>query len=155
MEGLGSIGVLLAQHPLADGQGALVEGLGGGVVPLRLQQPRQVVEGLGSIGVLLAQHPLADGQGALVEGLGSGVVPLHLQQHRQVVEASCGVGMLLAQHPLADGQGLTGLRCGFAIAALAIKLLDLFIQPLGLGQPVVSIRPGRGTCWRRGLLPLR
>ena len=77
----------LAQHRLADRQGLLVEGLGGGVVPLRLQQPRQVVQAGGGVGVALAQHRLADGQGLLVEGLGGGVVPLRLQQPRQVVQA--------------------------------------------------------------------
>ena len=34
----------LAQRRLADRQGLLEEGLGGGVVPLRLQQLRQVVQ---------------------------------------------------------------------------------------------------------------
>ena len=75
-----------AQHRLADRQGLLVEGLGGGVVPLRLEQHRQVVQALGGVGVALAQHRLADGQGLLEEGLGGGVVPLRLQQHRQVVQ---------------------------------------------------------------------
>ena len=92
------------------------------------------MEGLCGVGVLPAQHPLADGQGALEEGLGGGGVPLRLKkQPRQVEEGLCGVGVLPAQHPLADGQGLTGLRRGLAIAALSIKLLDLLIQPLGLG----------------------
>ena len=65
----------LAQHRLADGQGLLVEGLGGGVVP-RLEQQRQVVQAGGGVGVALAQRRLADGQGLLEEGLGGGVVPL-------------------------------------------------------------------------------
>ena len=72
----GSAGVALAQRRLADRQGLLVEGLGGGVVPLRLQQHCQVVQAGGGVGVALAQDLLADRQGLLVEGLGGGVVPL-------------------------------------------------------------------------------
>ena len=98
----------------------------------------------------LAQHRLADGQRLLVEGLGGGVVPLRLQQLRQVVQALGGVGVLRAQCLFADGQGLTGLRRGLAIAALSIKLLDLLIQPLGLGQPAVGDRLGRRGRGLRG-----
>ena len=66
-------------------------------------------------------------------GLAAAESPCAEKQPRQVEEGLCGVGVLPAQHPLPDGQGLTGLRRGLAIAALSIKLLDLLIQPLGLG----------------------
>ena len=88
-----------------DGQGPLEEGLGGGVVPLRLQQQRQVVQAVGGVGVAHAQRRLADGQGLLVEGPGGGVVPLRLQQHRQVVQAGGGVGVVLRPAPACGWPG--------------------------------------------------
>ena len=63
-----------AERLLADGQGALVERLGLGVVAHRLVQPRQVVEAGGGVGMLGAERLLADGQGAPVERLGLRVV---------------------------------------------------------------------------------
>src|SRR5512140_1320729 len=59
----GGVRVALAQHLLADRQNLLVEGLGGGVVPLRLEQRRQVVQAVGGFGVALALHRLVDRQG--------------------------------------------------------------------------------------------
>ena len=63
-----------AERLLADGQGALEERLGLGVVALRTVQLRQVVEAGGGVGMVGAERLLADGQGALVERLGLGVL---------------------------------------------------------------------------------
>ena len=54
------IGMLLAQHPLADLERPLKERLGLRVAPLRLIQARQIVHACERPGMLLAQHPLAD-----------------------------------------------------------------------------------------------
>ena len=97
----------------------------------------------------LAQHLLADGQGLLAEGLGGGVVPLRLEQQRQVVQAGGSGGVALPNTSLRTATARTGLRRGLAIAALSIKLLDLLIQPLGLGQSSIGLRPGWRGRWRR------
>ena len=59
-----------------DLQGVPQERLGPGVVPLRMEQRRQVAQAFGGGGVALAQHLLADRQGLLEAKLGGGIVPL-------------------------------------------------------------------------------
>ena len=58
----------LALHLLGDRQDLLVEGPGGGVLPLRAEQNGQVVQACGVAGVALAEHLLADRQGLLEAG---------------------------------------------------------------------------------------
>ena len=125
----------------ADVHRLLVEGFGGGVVPLRLQQRRQAAQAGGGEGVALAQHRLADRQGLLVEGLGGGVVPLLIEQPRQVVQAGGGVGVALAQRRLADGQGLL------------VEGLGGGVVPLRLEQhrQVVEVGGGVGVFFTQGL----
>ena len=96
----------------------LEEGLGGGVVPLRLEQQRQVVQAGGGGGVALAQHRLVDRQGLLEEGLGGGVVPLRLQQLRQVVQAEGGEWVALAIDRLVDRQRLLEEGLGGGVVPL-------------------------------------
>ena len=78
--------MFFTQGLFIDRQGLLEEGLGDGVVPLRLSSSARLFRLCGGEGVALAQHRLADGQGLLVEGLGGGIVPLRLEQLRQVVQ---------------------------------------------------------------------
>ena len=61
---------------LVDRQGALVEGLGGGVAALGVVQRGEVVEVRGQAGVFRPEGLLINRQGALVEGLGVGVAAL-------------------------------------------------------------------------------
>lgn len=57
---------------LADGEGALEEGPGGGRVALSSQHESYIVETRGGNGVLGHQYPLPDNQGALVQDLAGG-----------------------------------------------------------------------------------
>ena len=70
-----------------DLQGPPQERLGPGVVPLPMEQRRQVAQAFGGGGVLLAQHLLADGQGLLESEAWRRLVPLLPEQQRQVVQA--------------------------------------------------------------------
>ncbi len=59
-----------------DGQGAAIEGLCSGVLPLIVQKQRQVVEAGGHSRMIWPEGFFTDGQGAAIEGLCSGVLPL-------------------------------------------------------------------------------
>jgi hypothetical protein len=60
------VGVLLAQHILADGQALLEKRQGLGMLGLMVQAEAHVVVAAGGVGVLLAQHLLADGEGLVL-----------------------------------------------------------------------------------------
>src|SRR5271157_48401 len=95
-----SASILLAQHPLAGLEGALIERLSLGQPALGSIELRQIVHTYQRVGVLLAQHPLAGLERALIERLSLGQPPLGSIELGQSVHASQRVGVLLAQHPL-------------------------------------------------------
>ena len=68
--------MLLAEHPLAGLERALVERLGLAIAALGLIQLRQIVHACERIGMLLAEHPLAGLERALVERLGLAIAAL-------------------------------------------------------------------------------
>ena len=70
------VGVLRTQGFLPDGEGALIERLGLGVLTLVVIQRRQVVEARGHEGCFRPQGLLLDGEGALIERPGLGVLAL-------------------------------------------------------------------------------
>jgi hypothetical protein len=102
----GGVGVVVAQHPAADGQRLLIVRPRSRVVPLRAQQGAEVIEASGGLGVVLTQHPAADGQHLLEVRPRCRVVPHRFQEDAEAVEAGSGVGVVVAQHPPADGQRL-------------------------------------------------
>ena len=65
-----------AQLALQDGEAALIERLGLGVLTLIIIRRRQVVEARGREGVLRPQGLLLDAEGALLERPGLGVLAL-------------------------------------------------------------------------------
>ena len=72
------IGMLLAQHPLAGRQRALIERLGLAIAALGVIEEAQIVHACKRIGMLRAQHALAGRQRALIERLGLAIAALGL-----------------------------------------------------------------------------
>jgi hypothetical protein len=66
--------VVLGPGLLVDGQRLPEQGLGLGIVPLRIVQRRQAVQVVGVVGVALPQGLLVNGQRLLRQGLSLGVV---------------------------------------------------------------------------------
>ena len=64
------MGMVRAQYFFGDGQRALVQGLGLGIVALSPVKPRQIVQACGHIGMVRAERFLPDSQRAQVEALG-------------------------------------------------------------------------------------
>ena len=110
-----------AECLLTNRQGALVIGLGSGVVALGFQQCAQVIEALGSIGVERAERLLTNGQGALEVGPGSGVVGDTIQQCAQVIKASSSIGVERAECLLTNGQGALEVGPGSGVVALGLQ----------------------------------
>jgi hypothetical protein len=82
------VGMLGAEHLLADRQRALVERPAGGEVALGLEQAGEVGKARRRVGVLGSPHLLADCQGALAERPGGGEVALGLEQIGEVREVA-------------------------------------------------------------------
>src|SRR5258708_3507263 len=97
-------GMLGSQHPLVDGQSALVQGCCLLIVALSPVENGEVVQAASRVGMLGSQHPLVNGQSALVQGCCLLIVALSPVENGQVVQALGRVGMLRSQHPLSDGQ---------------------------------------------------
>ena len=94
-----------AQHPLAVGQGLLVQ-RDRLVQPPRRPGRRQarLFREMQGVGVVGAQDPLAVGQGPLVQRDRLAQPPRRLVGGREVVPRGEGVGVVGAQHPLTVGQ---------------------------------------------------
>jgi hypothetical protein len=112
------VGVRLAQRLAPDVEGPAVDGLGLGVLALRVQVGGQVVVAGRRVGVPLAQRPAAEVEGPAVEGLGLGVFPLCSLVGGQVVVAGRRVGVRLPQRLAAEAEGLTQEGLGLGVLAL-------------------------------------
>ena len=99
------VGVGVAEHPLAVGEGALVQRDGLIQPPGRLVGDGEVVAGGQGVGVGVAQQPLAVGEGALVQRDGLVQPPGRPVGVGEVVAGGQGVGVGVAQDLLAVGEG--------------------------------------------------
>ena len=135
----------LAQRLLADRHGLLEQGPGGGVVPLLIEQRRQVVQADGVVGVALAQHLLADRQRPLVEGPGGGEVRPRIEHSPQVVQAGGIIAVALSQNVLSDCQLALEQLGRLGVLARLIQRHGLSVQLLRFGQllPLLAAHHGQ------------
>jgi hypothetical protein len=80
--------VVVGEESAIDLQRLLEEGLGGGVLPLRLQIECQVVVAGGGVGMVIGEEPAADLQRLLEEGLGGGILRRHERSSLNYVPAA-------------------------------------------------------------------
>ncbi len=133
-----------------DGEGALVEGLGLGVVVLLLVEGGEFGEAVGDGGVVETVGFFADGEGALVEDPGLGGVVLLLVEGGEAVEAEGDAGVLGAEMLFPNDEG--AWLCGDDARAGVFCRDSLFLVFGSFGNATGENFAGRGLRGEPGAL---
>ena len=122
---------------------ALEKGFGFGVVAHPIVKLRQAVEAKCGIGMIRTKRFFVNRQRAPVEGFGFGVVAHHPVKRRQVVEPECGIGMLRAERFFVNRQELPSDGDSLLVFARMVKVNNLPIEGISLGDVLQPWRPSR------------